>query len=263
VLVCPPDHFDVVDVKNPHMAPHAAGVDRALARAQWEDLLRAFAESGLRVERIDAQRGLEDMVFTANQTFTGLDAGGRRTCLLSRMRHASRQREVPFFREWFLARDWRVVESALQFEGAGDAVWHPGTRRIWMGYGFRSERAAEEGLARAFRAEVATLRLVDERFYHLDTCLCPLDERTAMVAMEAFDDEGRALLRRHFARLIEAPEPFACNAVPVHGGVVILDRRAVAASRHLRALGYRVRPVDTGEFLKSGGSAFCLKQWLW
>jgi len=263
VLLCPPDHFDVVDVKNPHMAAHAGSVDRALARAQWEELARAFTECGLAVERIDAQPGLEDMVFAANQTFTGLDASGRRTCLLSQMRHPSRQREVPFFREWFRSRAWRVAESSLMFEGSGDAVWQPGVRRIWMGYGFRSERSAREGLARTFGAEVLSLRLVDERYYHLDTCLCPVDARTAMVAMEAFDDEGRALLRRHFERLVETEEPFACNGVPVRGGIVILDRRATAAARRLGALGFDVRPVDTGEFLKSGGSVFCLKQWLW
>ncbi len=263
VLVCPPDHFDVVDVKNPHMAAHAGTVDRALARAQWDDLVRAFEGCGLSVERIAAQPGLEDMVFAANQTFTGLDAAGERTCLLSRMRHPSRQREVPFFREWFSSRGWRVAPSAAMFEGSGDAIWHPGARRIFMGYGFRSERAARETVARTFGAEVVALRLVDERYYHLDTCLCPLDARTALVAMEAFDDEGRELLRRHFRRLVETAEPFACNAVAVGGRIVILDRRATATARQLAAAGYDVRPVDTGEFLKSGGSAFCLKQWLW
>lgn len=272
VLVCPPDHFDVIDVKNPHMEGHLGGVDRAAARAQWDALARAFRDAGLDVAAIPPTPGCEDMVFTANQTFTGLDARGRPTCVLSSMRHASRRREVPAFSEWFSARGWRVLgpfPPEPWFEGGGDALWHPGRRLVWCGHGFRSGPEVHARLADAFACPVVSLELRDEVFYHLDTCLCPLDEGTALFVPSAFTGEGRALLARVFERLIdgdpdEAAHAFACNAAAVATSrTVVIDRRAARTAATLREMGWRVIDVDTGEFLKSGGSVFCMKQWLW
>ena len=43
-----------------------------------------------------------------------------------------------------------------------------------------------------FGLPVLSLRLVDPRFYHLDTALCVLDADTAAYYPAAFDDAGRA-----------------------------------------------------------------------
>ena len=83
ILMCPPDHFDVVDVKNPHMEGNAGSVDPANARAQWDAVRRAFEAAGYPVETLSPTPGCEDMVFAANQTFPGLDAAGRRVCVLA------------------------------------------------------------------------------------------------------------------------------------------------------------------------------------
>ena len=267
VLVCPPDHFDVVDVKNPFMAG-GQPVDRKLARAQWHALCDAFLDAGMELETIAPTRGCEDMVFTANQAFTGIDSSGKRVCLLSHMRHPSRRREVPAFSAWFADHGYHVADAlpdGVLFEGGGDAIWHPKRREVWAGYGHRTERAAHAVIEEVFGVTVHPLRLVDERFYHLDTCLCALDESTALWFPRAFDDEGRALVRKGFATLIEVDEAeatgaLACNAAAFPGRVVVIDRRAKSAQNKLS--GYRVIAVDTGEFLKSGGSVFCLKQFL-
>jgi N-dimethylarginine dimethylaminohydrolase len=271
VLLCPPDHFDVIDVKNPFMEGRAGTVDRALARAQWEALREAFRRAGAAVETVEPVPGCEDMVFCANPTLTGLDAGGRPLCLLSRMTHASRRREVPAFARWFGARGWRVEDplpGGCRFEGGGDALWHPGRRLLWAGAGPRSDEAAHEAVGRAFGAEVVPLRLVDPRFYHLDTCLCALDAETALVFPGAFDAPSRDAIRLRFAHVLEVEEgealgALACNAAAFPGGTVVLDRRAERTARDLGRRGFRVIEVDTGEFLKSGGSVFCMKQWLW
>ena len=39
VLMCPPDHFQVLAVKNPYMARHVGDVNRDKAKKQWEDLV--------------------------------------------------------------------------------------------------------------------------------------------------------------------------------------------------------------------------------
>lgn len=270
VLVCAPDHFDVIDVKNPHMRDQVGRVDRRRARVQWDRLVATFADAGAVVERIPPTAGCEDMVFTANQTFTGLDAAGRPLCVLSSMRHASRRREVPAFEAWFRGRGWRVagpLAGGAPFEGGGDALWHPGRRLVWAGHGFRSGPEVHAELAAAFECSVFALELRDERFYHLDTCLAPLDERAALFVPGAFTAQGRALLARAFECLVEVREDeasgaLACNAAAFAGGAVVLDDRAAHTAHALGELGYRVLPVDTGEYLKSGGSVFCMKQWL-
>ncbi|RKY17869.1 MAG: amidinotransferase [Planctomycetota bacterium] len=270
VLLCAPDEFDIVDVKNPHMAEHVGSVDRELATEQWDALKRAFTDAGLRVEVIPPLPGCEDMVFTANQTLTGVAADGRPTTLIGRMRHASRQREVAAFVDWFAGRGWHVVDMLPEggaFEGAGDVVWHPGRQLAWAGHGFRSDVGSHGVVSAVFGVPVISLALRDERFYHLDTCLCPLDERRALAVRDAFDDDGWALLGVGFEELIEcdpgeAEFALACNAAVVPGTAVI-DRRAAQTAAALRRHVANVISVDTGEFLKSGGSVFCLKQWLY
>lgn len=267
VLVSPPDFFDVIDVKNPFMEGQIGRVDKAEARRQWDALCDAFRRAGLAVDVVPATPGCEDMVFTANQTFPGLDPAGNRVCLLSHMRHESRRREVPAFAAWFRAHGYAVedpVPPALRFEGCGDALWHPGRGLIWGGFGERTEAAVHPHLAKRFGVPVLTLELSVEPFYHLDTCFCAVDERTALLFLKAFAPEGLALIRRVFDDVIEVDEDeasraMACNAAAFAGKQVVIQRGAARTVAALRSRGFTVTEVETGEFLKSGGSVFCLK----
>ena len=69
---------------------------------------------------------------------------------------------------------------------------------------------------------------------------------------------------RHGTRFVpyewwsEAVTALACNAAAFFGTDIVIDRRATKTIAQLHDLGYRVHPVDTGEFLKSGGSVYCL-----
>jgi N-dimethylarginine dimethylaminohydrolase len=265
VLLCPPDHFDVIDVKNPFMEGQAGRVDRERARTQWEDLAEAFRAAGLEVDMLPPLPGCEDMVFSANPSLTGLGKGGKRICVLSRMRHPSRQREVAAHRDWFAARGYDVIESPVLFEGGGDAIWHPGQRVLWGGHGQRSAAEVYPFLAHLFGVETLTLELKTD-FYHLDTCFCPIDKRTVLVYPGAFTRGGLALIRRKFRKVLEADTAdararFACNAA-VHDRNVVIQRGCARLEEELRGLGCQVRAIETGEFLKSGGSVYCMKQWV-
>ncbi len=109
--------------------------------------------------------------------------------------------------------------------------------------------------------QVLPLELVDPRFYHLDTCFCPLAPDLALYYPGAFDEYGRSVLRDRIPRLIEvvAEEAisFSCNAVVV-GKAVILNDGAPKLAEELAASGFDVRPLGFSEFIKSGGSAKCL-----
>ena len=42
VLMCSPDYFDIVDVKNVHMQGHIGNTDKAQVNAQWQSLKDAY-----------------------------------------------------------------------------------------------------------------------------------------------------------------------------------------------------------------------------
>ena len=158
-------------------------------------------------------------------------------------------------------RGFEVVflPEAYHFEGAGDALFCGET--LFAGYRFRSDVRSHQWIGERISREVLPLELVDPRFYHLDTCFCPLEEDLALFYPGAFDEYGISVLRDRIKRLIEvAPEEaisFSCNAVVV-GRTVILNDGAPKLAALLKELGFQVRLLCFSEFIKSGGSAKCL-----
>jgi len=272
VLLASPEHFRVEYVINPHMAGNVGDVDPARAIAQWEALKATYETIGTEVTVVAGAPGLPDMVFCANQTLPYLTPGGERGAVMSRMHAPQRKLEVDHFARYFRGEGYEVhaLDDDLpgDFEGMGDALWHPGRYLLWGGYGYRTDRQVYDRLAASLGFPVVALELTDPEFYHLDTCLCPLDEETALYFPGAFTDDGIAAIRRHFRRVIEAPEDearqlFACNAHSPDGEHVLIQEGCTVTVDLLRAAGYTVVELDTGEFLKSGGSVFCMKLMYW
>jgi N-dimethylarginine dimethylaminohydrolase len=270
VLLCPPNYFDVIDQKNPYMSLEHA-IDRAKARTQWENLCSVLQQNGCEIETIDPVEGLEDMVFAANQLFAGDKPGYGKFVVPSRMVYPSRQREVPFYVEWCRSRGYRVVEIDYGddfLEGHGDLRWHPDGSRIYAGYGFRSTRGGVEKFSAAMGEmgiPVVPLPLVDPYCYHLDTCLCPLNNDAALIFAGAFSGDAISALHRYWKRvhLLDAEQAhhFMGNGIVVNGCYITprTDRQLEAI---LREEGLRPVVVDTSEFEKAGGSCFCMKTFL-
>ena len=248
VLLTTPDHFEVAYVINPHMEGNVGDVDPGRARHQWDALRAAYERLGVEVYVVEGQPGLPDMVFCANQTLPYQTPGGERGVVLGRMHAAQRKPEVEHYARFFEGAGYEVrgldPDLAGDFEGMGDALWHPGRYLLWGGYGYRTDREVYARLEAALGFVVVPLRLEDPDFYHLDTCLCPLDEDTALLYPGAFDDEGMAALKAHFPRIIEAPEDearglFACNAHSPDGRTVLIQQGCVETRRLLIAGGTR------------------------
>lgn len=252
-LMCPPAHFAVTYAINPWMRPDEPA-DAELAMRQWEALRQTYLSLGHVVRTIEPVPGLPDMVFAANGAT--VVAG---TVLGARFRYQQRAPEAWAYMDWFRANGWPVVRVPAFFnEGEGDILVAGQT--LLAGYGFRSSLAAADELAAVFGMPVVSLRLVDPRFYHLDTALCVLDATTAMYYPAAFDDAGRAAISSLFRELIEAKDEDAdvlgLNAVS-DGYHVVLAAQATALARQLSARGFMPIPVDMSELLKAGGSAKC------
>jgi N-dimethylarginine dimethylaminohydrolase len=252
-LMCPPAHFAVTYAINPWMRPDKPA-DAGLAMRQWERLRQVYLGLGHTVHTIEPVPGLPDMVFAANGA-TVVDG----KVLGVRFRYAERAAEAWAYLDWFRAGDWPSVHVPGQYnEGEGDIL--VAGRTLLAGYGFRSDIAAAQELGSVFGLPVVSLRLVDPRFYHLDTALCVLDSATAMYYPAAFDDAGRATLSSLFSELIEAKdedaEVLGLNAVS-DGYHVVLAAQATGLARQLSARGFQPVPVDLSELRKAGGGAKC------
>ncbi len=252
-LMCRPDYFTVTYAINPWMNPYEP-VDTDRAISQWERLRQVFASLGHTVRTIDPVEGLPDMVFAANGATV---INGK--VLGARFRYPERQPEGAAYLSWFGHAGYPVTrEPATVNEGEGDIVF--AGRAILAGYGFRSDKAAAAELTELFGVPVISLRLVDPRYYHLDTALTVLDADTAAYYPAAFDDAGRAALASYFTELIEAKdedaEVLGLNAIS-DGRHVVLPQQATGLMVQLRAAGFEPIGVDMSELRKAGGGPKC------
>ena len=259
ILMCAPDHFGVAYVINPWMEGHFADVDRVLAHKQWEFLRDAITEQ-CKVALQPPQAGLPDLVFTAN---AGLVLGNK--AIVSRFRNVERQGEEPHDRQWFAANGFEILDwpQAVAFEGAGDALFDRGQKLLWVGQGFRSDVKAPPLLEKMLGRKTVVLNLVDPRFYHLDTCLCPLAGGYVMYFPGAFDAASRALIEKTVPedkRVVVAEEDalkFCCNAVDLNGHI-FMNGASENLQNALHQAGFTPVITPLSEFMKAGGAAKCL-----
>lgn len=273
VLLTTPAFFEVAYVINPHMADHVGQVNTARAHQQWETLKTTYTSLGVSVHVLAGTTGLPDMVFCANQTLPYLDAQTQSKGIFRSQMYAPQRRpEVDHYATYFsnLGHTVKTLPHTdpLYFEGMGDALWHPNRRLLWGGFGFRTSLAAYTTLSNALTTPVVALQLDDPDFYHLDTCLTVLDEQTALIYPDAFDEAGLSLIHHFFEQVLEAPEHearhlFACNAHCPDQHHVIIQEGCNHTEAKLRAAGFEPVPIDTSEFIKAGGSVFCMKQMFW
>ncbi len=257
--MCSPDLYEVDYVINPWMEGNVHKSSRETAVSQWQGLCALLEKHG-EVERITPQAGLPDMVFTAN---AGIVIGKK--FVLSRFLHPERQGEEGHFKKWFKKQGFEVFElpEDLPFEGAGDALMDRQASCLWAGYGFRSELDSHPHLARWLNIEVVSLRLIDPRFYHLDTCFCPLEEGWLLYYPQAFDAYSNRLIEQRLPAekriaITEADAVrFACNTVNI-GKLVFVNQVSAELRARLEAAGFEVIETPLTEFMKSGGAAKCL-----
>jgi N-dimethylarginine dimethylaminohydrolase len=272
-LMCPPEHFQVAYAINPWMDPDVP-VDPELAGKQWRGLREALAELGHTVRELDPVPGLPDLVYAANGGFAldGIAYGAR-------FRHPQRTGEAAVYRRWYQRNGWRYVAPTAVAEGEGDLIWTGGM--ILAGSGFRTEPAAHLEVQETFGYPVISLRLVDPRFYHLDTALAVLSDTARPAARlasadrsgpappriayfpGAFAPASQRTLRRLFPDALIADETdaaaFGLNLVS-DGRHAVLNAEASGMAGKLATAGYTPVPVELSELRKGGGSVKCCVQ---
>jgi N-dimethylarginine dimethylaminohydrolase len=269
ILMCSPEHFEVSYAINPWMKPDEWSAHRedleARAKAGWKALVAEYEKCGRKVKFVEPVKGLPDMVFTANAAVVL-----NRIALVARFRYEQRVGETPVFTEYFesLVKEG-IIDKVVQLpedvtlEGNGDCVWDPTHNCFYMGCGPRSDPRAQEIVKNTFGVEVHRFELINPKFYHMDTALCPLSGGEALVVRSAFSPEDIARLQKIIGedKVIFVPEEdadrFCANAVNL-GREIVLCKCSDAMSSLLESRGYNLHKIAVDPFQLSGGSVWCL-----
>nr|WP_117210439.1 dimethylargininase [Allorhizocola rhizosphaerae] len=250
--MCPPEHFAVEYSINAWMDP-STPVDAELAVKQWTTLREALAAAGHTVHLLTPQPGLPDMVYAANGAVSvdGVVYGAR-------FRYPQRAPEAQLHRDFYYRLGWTFVEPAEINEGEGDFAFVRGM--LLAGHGFRTAPAAHAEAQEALGRPVISLRLVDPRFYHLDTALATLTDDTIVYFPGAFSEPSQRVLRQLFPDAMIADETdavaFGLNLVS-DGRNAFLNAEATGLAAKLAAAGFHPVPLDLSELKKGGGSVKC------
>lgn len=259
LLMCTPEAYSVKYEINPWMQNQVGRVLSELAIKQWRGLFEQISALAT-VELIHGAPAWPDLVFTAN---AGLPLARQRKLILSNFRYPQRQGEKAIVRAWFQKAGWTCIdlpEDAI-FEGAGDALFDA-SGRLWVGIGPRSDENTPRYLASHVKTAIHGLGLIDPRFYHLDTCFCPLPTGHALYVPEAFDETGRQLLASTIGDMLIALTQhegmrFCANAICIDQ-TVVMNSATPRLKELLHYLGFSVVETPLSEFMRSGGSAKCL-----
>ncbi len=252
--MCRPNYFGIEYKINPWMNK-SNQPDKKLALEQWLKLTSALASAGVELNFIEPKEGLPDMVFTAN---AGLIY--RNQIVLSNFRPKERRGETPHFKRWFEDHGYVIRDFPQhRFEGHGDALWMG--ENLICGYGLRSSEAGVKIAAGMVEKDPVILRLINEHYYHLDTCFCSILEKNLILYYPLAFDYASCRKIETLAQTIRVSErdarAFVCNAVPL-GNKLITTPMSKNLKKRLERQGIESVEINLSEFLKSGGAARCL-----
>lgn len=268
IIMTSPTNFSIQYEINPWMNGNIGSTNKSKMVQQWSELRNSLVASGADVIVLPPSPDYcPDAVFTANAGVVY-----KSLFIPSKFRHEERAVEEPFFIDYFKKKGYDIAPNLIEasreqlsFEGAGDALFNKDRTILWLGTGFRTSLSYKTVLDSFFtdsKVIVRPLELVNPRFYHLDTCFCPLDTGEVLWYPGAFSDYSQMVIESWYedknikVSNVDA-EKFACNAVSI-GKTVIVPIVTPFLESQLSSKGYTVIQKDMSEFLRSGGACKCL-----
>ena len=257
--MCPPDFYDVRYEINPWMSiKHPA--DQGAPSASGSCSTDSLSTGGAEVQLVEPIEGVPDLVFTANAGLVVQQQG--RACQLPPSRATARAPRLQTL----------VRTAASRSSPARRALFRGGGRRpsSWARPSSPATASAPISApiscsASSLGVRAVSLELTDPRFYHLDTCFCPLDRETALYYPGAFDDYGRRAMADASRASSPSPRTTPCVCLQRRRRSVrtsYLQKDCYATKSVLIEHGFAPHEVDLTEFLKAGGSAKCLTLFL-
>jgi N-dimethylarginine dimethylaminohydrolase len=267
ILMCEPKYFTVNYAGNKFMIGNHNKVNTRMALEQWAILKDTYRGLGFEVNLIKPGEEEVDMVFTANQSFPFIDRNGNKKVILSKMRNEERRTEIPYFEQFYEDIGYDVIhlpDDVRYFESMGDAIVDYERKIIFGGIGVRTEGAVYKYLSEYTSYHVISLNLANPSLYHLDTCFSILNSSTVVIDRTGFDLDSLKKITQYFDNVIEAdPDEnlkyFVCNCHCPDGRSVVVQRGSKIFKEQIKTAGFDLLEVNTSEFIKSGGSVFCMK----
>src|SRR5680860_1472725 len=185
----------------------SAPVDRDLALEQWHTLVGTYRGLGHVVHELAPRPGLPDMVYAANGA-TVVDGRVLVASFATAQRTAEATHHAAWHSEHALELGWTAVTPPSHTnEAEGDFAVLADV--VLAGYGFRTDPRAHAELAEVAGVPAISLRLVDERYYHLDVALAVLEdgERDVEVVVPLVDEPQADRRDARHLSLIHISEP--------------------------------------------------------
>ncbi|HCA43030.1 MAG TPA: hypothetical protein DEP28_07235 [Bacteroidetes bacterium] len=267
ILMCKPEFFEINYSGNDFMIDNINNTNKVEAIVEWENLKKIYFELGIEVNLINPIVNLPDMVFTANQSFPFINVNGQKCVLLSKMKNPQRSGEVKYFEKYFEERGYKIFttpEDVNYFESMGDCLMDYERDIIFGGYGYRTDEKIYEYLNEISGKKIIKIKLQNPLLYHLDTCMSIINRDTVVIDKSAFDDETLKLIDTLYTKVIYADSEenkkfFVCNCHSPDGENVIVQKGSEKFKSDILNTGLKLIETNTSEFIKSGGSVFCMK----
>ena len=225
------------------------------ALAQWRGLHRTLVDLGVRVELVEPRADVPDMTFAANAGVVVRAVASSRPTSAS----ASARPSSPTSSSGSRRGATRSTRSTTRTTGRARATcWRRRASPRWCfaGYRFRTEESALDHLDAELGVRTVRLELTDPRYYHLDTCLCPLGGGRALVVADALSPASRRALARGVRRPHRG-DAGGRGALRVQRARrrrarVVLNAGCEATEQALRERGLTPVPTPTDEFSEVG-----------
>lgn len=224
-------------------------LDVAAARAQHDAYAAALQSGGFTVMRIPADEDHPDCCFVED---TAVIVAG--DALLTRPGHPSRRHEVAAVGDRLGSLiHVEAMASPATLDG-GDVLQVGST--VYVGVGGRTNRAGYDTLAAFAGARGRRVQAVRPRgVLHLKSAVTALDDSTVLLNRDFVDGAAFDGLR-----VVESPDgdPAAANVLRLPDRGVVVSAAHPRTAEVIETRGYRVVPVDVGEFHRADGALTCL-----
>lgn len=256
VLLSPPTFYDIKYEINAWMHRENK-VDKEKCREEFDSLVQAYKRIGLKIEIIKPQKGVPDMVYTANCGFV-ID----NIFIKSNFKYPQREKESEFAEKYFKDKGFtlKYLPKDVFFEGQGDLFYRDS--KFFFGYGKRSNKRSIPYLEEILGQELHTFEVNDPYYYHLDTCFGPLGEGRIVINPLSFSKPDWDKINKLFSHVIETTKKdnqlLCCNLVCQNGAIVIGKGISKDLRKTFEKMGFEVFEVPMGEYLKGGGSVKCV-----
>jgi N-dimethylarginine dimethylaminohydrolase len=268
--MCEPTYFDIEYAINPYMKDYSGAlktINKNKAYQQWTSLKVTFENNGCHVQTIAGEVGFPDMVFCANQSFPFFDTSvNKNVVILSNMRSKERQGEVMYFKNFYEKLNYKTINisSSFSFESTGDLIFNFDQRVAFGGFGQRTSRDVYFEIQNQVPFQIISIELTHPDFYHLDTCFSVLNHDCCVLVKNSVSSSSEKTIKEFFKKVIyleveQAKKYFAGNCFSIDGKNVVTQVGDAIFFKELNELGFNPIEVDTSEFIKSGGSVFCMK----